>query len=253
MSPGRLAGEDPEGVALGMAIGGLGALGAASALVAVRGRISPPNVALLLVAFVLLGALIGGRLAGAASAIVAAMSFDFFHTRPYNSLKIAGGDDIATALILLVIGVIIGEMGAWARRGRQAMKEDRAEIWRIHRVAESVAQGEEVDDLVLSVTAEICGVLALTECRFDTSALEATLPELGHDGRLVQRPGRLGHAVPQLPVEGLQLSVLGRGRYLGRLLLVPTPGVPVSRERRLIAVALADQLGHVLTQHRQAS
>jgi hypothetical protein len=126
------------------------------------------------------------------------------------------------------------------------MKEDRAEIWRIHRVAESVAQGEEVADLVLSVSAEICGVPPLNECRFDPSAVEPALPELGHDGRISLATARHSRIGSQLPGEGVQLSVLGRGRYLGRLLLLPTPGVPVSRERRLVAVALADQLGQAL-------
>ena len=42
--------------------------------------------------FVLLGAVTGGRGAGVVSALVAAISFDFFHTRPYGSLKITDGN-----------------------------------------------------------------------------------------------------------------------------------------------------------------
>lgn len=246
----RLRGTDPEGVALGVALGGLGAIAAAAALVGVRGHMSAANVALILVSFVLLGGLVGGRVAGATSAVVAAMSFDFFHTQPYNSLKIASSDDVQTVVILLVIGVIVGEIGAWARRGREAMKDDRAEIRRIHRVAESVAQGEPCDDLILSVAAEISGALTLADCRFDRSPGEPSLPVLDHDGRVVTPHHRSGRAGAELPPEGVQLSVLGRGREVGRLLLVPTPGVSASRERRLIAVALADQLGQALAQDR---
>jgi hypothetical protein len=244
----RPSGTDPEGVAMGIAMGGLGAIGGAAALVGVRGQVSAANVALVLVSFVLLGGLVGGRVAGAASAVIAAMSFDFFHTQPYNSLKIARSDDVQTVVILLIIGVIVGEMGAWARRGRQAMKEDRAEIRRIHRVAESVAQGEPLDDLILSVAAEISGALMLTDCRFDRSPAEPLAAVLGHDGRVVAPHHRHARAGVGLPPDGLQLSVLGRGREVGRLVLMPTPGVSVSRERRLIAVALADQLGQALAE-----
>jgi hypothetical protein len=55
----------------GLAAGGLGSLMAAAGLVGVRGEIANANVALVLVLFVLLGAAIGGRSAGAVSALVA--------------------------------------------------------------------------------------------------------------------------------------------------------------------------------------
>ena len=38
-------------------------------------------------------------------------------------------------------------------------------------------------------------------------------------------------------------QVFGRGRQFGRLVLVPDPAVGVSIEERVVAVALADQLG----------
>jgi len=43
------------------------------------------------------------------------------------------------------------------------------------------------------------------------------------------------------------LPVVGAGRSLGRFVLIPTPGVGVSKERRLSAVALADQVGAALS------
>jgi len=227
-------------------------MAAAAALVGIRGEVSNANVALVLVAFVLLGALTGGRLAGALSAVIAAMSFDFFHTQPYNSLKINSGDDIQTTVILLVIGVVVGEMGAWARRGRAAMKEDRKEIRRIHRVAEAVARGDPVGDLILSVTAEISAALTLLECRFEPSTGADAGPTLQRDGRVVGGTHPYSRAGVELPGEGVQLQVLGRGRAFGRLVLVPTPGVALSLERRMIAVALADQLGQVLASEAPA-
>ena len=46
-----------------------------------------------------------------------------------------------------------------------------------------------------------------------------------------------------LPAQGAAITVLGRGREFGRLVLVPDLSVGVSIEERVVAVALADQLG----------
>ena len=50
----------------------------------------------------------------------------------------------------------------------------------------------------------------------------------------------------ELPREGVALPVLARGRPVGRFVLTPTPGAGVSLERRIVAVALADQAGAAL-------
>jgi hypothetical protein len=46
-----------------------------------------------------------------------------------------------------------------------------------------------------------------------------------------------------LPGPEIELLVQNQGRTLGRFVLTPTPGYPVSRERRVVAVAIADQVG----------
>jgi hypothetical protein len=45
---------------------------------------------------------------------------------------------------------------------------------------------------------------------------------------------------------GVRLPVLGGGRQIGSLVLDPDPSIGVSLEERLVAVALADQLGAAL-------
>src|SRR5262245_43916721 len=84
--------------AAGIAVGVLGSIGVAGAMVGVRGEIANADVALILMVCVLAGAVIGGRVAGVLSALAAAMSFDFFHTKPYATLKIANKDDVITTL-----------------------------------------------------------------------------------------------------------------------------------------------------------
>jgi hypothetical protein len=49
-----------------------------------------------------------------------------------------------------------------------------------------------------------------------------------------------------LPAAGVVLAVLAHGRELARLVLIGDPQVPVTLEERVVAVALADQLGSAL-------
>src|SRR5437667_4288271 len=135
--------------AAGIAIGVLGSIGFAAVMVGVRGEIANADVALVLMVFVLAGAVIGGRTAGVLSAVAAAMSFDFFHTKPYGTLKIANKDDVITTAILLGVGLVIGEVATWSQRLRDRLRDDRDEIRRIHRAAELAARGETPEGLVL--------------------------------------------------------------------------------------------------------
>jgi hypothetical protein len=46
-----------------------------------------------------------------------------------------------------------------------------------------------------------------------------------------------------LPGPELELLVRSRGRTQGRFILTPTPGHPIELQRRVVAVAIADQVG----------
>ena len=89
-----------------------------AALVPLRDEMQPANVALVLVLVVLVAAVLGGRLAGAAVGLVVAVSFDFFFTRPYGSLAISSRDDLQTTVLLAAIGLIAGDLVE--RRWREA-------------------------------------------------------------------------------------------------------------------------------------
>ena len=54
---------------------------------------------------------------------------------------------------------------------------------------------------------------------------------------------RMGRHGLEFPSEGVALLVLNRGHDIGRFVLVPTPGEGASLEQRVVAVALADQVG----------
>lgn len=222
----------------GIAVGGLGSLFVAAGLVGVRGEISNVNVALLLVLVVLASARLGGRTAGAMAGLVAATSFDFFHTRPYGLLKIANGNDVATTLLLLVVGLVMGEVVERSTRFKDRLQDDRAQLLRLHRVATMAASAQHDDrDLVLSVSAELVETLRLRDCRFESPPFLTELPYLELDGR---------RRAYRLPAAGVYLRVVGQRGIVGRFLLLPKPGVAVSAERVLVAISLAHAVGLAL-------
>ena len=233
---------------LGVAVGGLGSLGVAAALVGVRGETANVNVALVLVLVVIAAAILGGRLAGAMSGLVAATAFDFFHTRPYGSLKIASANDVLTTLLLLVVGVVIGEAAERSNRARARLREDLRHLRRLHRVSGLAVSGaEDHRDLVMAVTAELVDTLRLDQCSFERPPFLRELPHLASDGTITGPLGARLSGDVGLPADGLDLRVVGRRGTVGRFVLVPEPGVRASTERLLVAVALAQELGLALT------
>ena len=237
---------------LGFAVGALGSLFAAAGLVGLRGEMVNANVALILVLFVLAGATIGGRVAGVGSAVVAALSFDFFHTRPYNTLKVSSADDVETMLLLLLVGLAAGEIAVAAQRYRDRSGDDQRAIRRLRHVAARAAQGDAVEDLILIVGAELTETLQLRDCYFERPPYLAEFERLERSGTVASVVHRYTHDGFELPAEGVELPVVAGDQTVGRFVLLPTPGVGVSAERRLVAVALADQVGAALAS-RQAS
>jgi Domain of unknown function (DUF4118) len=236
---------DDAARAVGLAVAAFGPLLVAGILVPFRDDIASANIVLVFVLVVVLGASVGTRWSGAIGAVIAAMSYDFFFTHPYQSLKIDSSDDIQTTVLLLVIGLIVAELVTFTRRHRAASELRGDEITRLHRVAELVATDSDAEDVVLSVQAELIGLLSLRECWYETPPYTSELPQLERNGAVGGDHRRWVGTDYALPDQGLVIPVLGRGREFGRLVLVPDVTIGVSIEERVVAVALADQLGAV--------
>jgi hypothetical protein len=205
---------------LAVAASALAALAVAIALVGVRGEVHSEAIALVLAVTVAIAGRFGGRAGGIAAALMAATAFNFFHTRPYLSLKIDDPDDILTTILLLVVGLVVGGLSARADAAWRA--PDRA----VTRVL-TVAMDGDPDDIELSVRAELLEVLHLKECWFATSAVE--LPSLSSRSHL--------------PDQGVAISVDSPGRHFGHLVCIPQPDTDVTGADRRAAVALAEVLG----------
>lgn len=217
---------------------------AAAALVPVRGRLGRVDLALLLVTVTVAIACWGRRLAAAASAVSAAVGFDFFLTTPYRSLAISHRGDVVTAALMFLAAILAGDVAA--RRHRQAA-ESREAVDHLHAVAELVASGEPPAKVVPFVAQRLEELLHLRECRFSDDPAPASMPRMRADGSVLWGEIVWGAASLGLPDKGVELPVRSQGRPVGHYLLVPdVMGGPLSRQRRLVTVALADQAGACL-------
>jgi K+-sensing histidine kinase KdpD len=226
-------------VAAPVAVAGLLVLG--------RGHLSTADDALILVVVTVAVASSGRRAAAALAALVSAASFDFFLTRPYESFLISKQADLTTELLFVVVGLLVGELAARGRRHRQDAAEGRHELNRIHDMAERIAGGEEPDFVLMAVAAELRDLLSLQDCRFVWEPPSGKGAWIEADGTVRLNPLRWPTAVVGLPTKQVELPVRGGGHVLGTFILTPTPSTPISQERCVVAVALADQLGTALS------
>ena len=135
----RPEGVDRTGLLIGWAIGIPAVIIVAALLAIPRSLVNSTNAALVLMIVVVAIAAIGGRTAGILTALAAVMSFDFFLTKPYLSLKIESRNDLETAIALLVAAVIVGTIASSGQLARRRVGSTNTDIRRIHRVAEAAS------------------------------------------------------------------------------------------------------------------
>ncbi|MFJ5806457.1 DUF4118 domain-containing protein [Streptomyces sp. NPDC093093] len=218
----------------------------ALALVPFRTDLSATNAALILVVAVVAVAALGSRTAGVLAALSAAAWFDFFLTRPYQHFAVADRDDVETAVLLLVVGLVVSQLAVRARRLQAVVVTDAAHLSSLQETARLVEDGGS-PEVVKHVRRELVGLLGLRGCHFEYGTLMGNLPRLEHGGGVWLAPPRPGSGVRRLA--GRRDRAAGRRRW-PLLRTVPArsaagPPLP-SEEARLVAVAPAAQAGAAL-------
>ena len=225
----------------------VGPLIAAALMVPLRSHVPNTDLALAMVVVVALVVLPGWRLAALLAGISAGVWFDFFLTRPYERLSIERSSDIQTTVLLVVAGVLIGEIAARRRQARHDSTTAHGEVVDLYVIAEMLANGSTADRVVTLVAEQLKELLFLVDCHFDPAVGAISLPVLDRDGEL--HYGWLNWSAEKdgLPNRPVILPVQSRGRWLGGFILRgPALGVPLTQDRRLAAVALADLAGAAL-------
>jgi hypothetical protein len=204
---------DRTTVWLVLGVGGGIALG--SVLVPLRGIVPASNLAFAFVVLTIVVAEMGGRAAGLATALVSAMSLNFFLTRPYLSLTIEHADDVVAFLALAGCGLVAAAFGRRRVRTAEIVTRTRADLRVLGRTAERLATrapfAEVLEDLrrsfgvggvVLRHADERLVAAAPPEAasraapRTELNARTLISEETGHD-EVVHRLGRAGFRFPE--------------------------------------------------------
>ncbi|MFI6647017.1 DUF4118 domain-containing protein [Streptomyces sp. NPDC050529] len=222
-------------------------LAVAGILVPFRTHLTSTNGALILVVVVVAIAAVGNRAAGLLAALSAAVWFDFFLTAPYQRFAIDDGDDIQTAVLLLVVGLIVSQLAAHARRLQVIAITDADHLATIRATAQLARSATSPDAVVEHVRGELIRLLDLQGCRFEYGTLLGRPPRLEQNGDVVAGRRTWDSARRGQPQEEIELRATGNGHYYGRFMLLPPAGTePAPLQARLVAVTLANLTGTTL-------
>ena len=223
-------------------------LAVAAILVPFRSSFPNTDAALAMILVVVAVAANGYRLAGILAALSVAVWFDFFLTRPYETFSITRRTDIETTVLLLVIGVAVTEIAVWGRRQHLAASRRAGYLDGISSAAQAVAAGGSAQALIDQVTGQLTQLLSLRSCSFQRGVAGLGRPR--GCGTTVRSPSgsEPGMWTPRVspPVRDTELLVESGGMFQGRFLMTPAPDARPTLEQRLLAVALADQVGAAL-------
>ena len=230
-----------RGVLRGAAVGVPILLAAVLALL--RGQLAPSTAALVLVLAVVGASASGDRVAGVASAISAALAFDFFLTVPFYSLSIYERDNVALAIVLVVVGIAVTELALWGHRQQAAARERSGYIDGVLGLSDVIATGSDAA-LPKTIGAVITTVLGLDRVAWVVGEPSANAPVVGRDG-VVRIDGRdLGVDRRGLPTDLVTVIPVSRGGHvIGHFTLVAaTRVVRPGRDQLRAAILLAEQM-----------
>jgi two-component system, OmpR family, sensor histidine kinase KdpD len=230
-------------------IGVGGAVGLGVALTSLRTLVTASNLAFVFMTLTIVVAEMGGRGPGLATAVVSALSLNFFLTEPYLSLEIHKPGDAGAFLALAACGLIAAAFGKRRVRTAEEVSRTRGDLEVLARTAARLAARAPIDEILddLRRFFELGGlVLRRADERLIAAAppAQASLPAppteldpstlVGAESR-VHRLGRTGF---RLPDRGGRLRLQGREPLLLDLWEGNPEGLGLDQRRALAVSAL---------------
>jgi len=218
-------------------------LAVAAILVPFRGTFVGAAAGLVLVVVVVAVAVGGNRFTGFVASASAALWFDFFLTRPYDRFVISQRPEIETTVSLLVVGVVVSELAARTRHYAKVSNEGSSYVATVRDLTEFAKSGAPSSLVIEHAVAPLIELLDLRGCRFDTRPSDPPMARIDAEGEVVH----IGMLWPaeSMGIPGPEAEIVAEwgGRFLGRFVLTPTPGEPISRERRVAAALVVSVVG----------
>ena len=222
-----------------------------------RGTVGLENVALGYLVVVVVAAAVGGRTAGLVSALSAALSYDFFLTTPYHSLRIDSIAQVITVALLFGTGFVASLAGR-ARRRRTAEADAQAGIIHLlNAIVRVAAAGESSDQIAAEGLSTLLDARRVVIRRGDPDH-EVVVADIGDheapldvdhltrldaEGHLLDGQPPRGPAVRWVrPSQGVVLELVRHRRPVGRLIVAFHQGQWVPPVIRLALATVAHAL-----------
>jgi hypothetical protein len=250
--------QESERPTVWLVLGVTAAIALGGALVPLRAAVSASNLGFLFVVLTIVVAEVGGRTAGLATAVVSAMSLNFFLTRPYRSLTIEHADDVVAFLALAACGLVAAAFGRRRARTAEAVTRTREDLRVLGRTAERLAAGAPLEGILEDLRRSFgLGGLALRGpderlvAAAPPAAASRAVPDTELDPRtLVEAeagaPGvlhRLGRAGFRFPERGGRLRLGGPDRLVLDVWEGSPEGLGLDERGALAIAALMVALG----------
>jgi K+-sensing histidine kinase KdpD len=225
----------------------------ALALVPSRTEFAGVAAALIFVAAIVALAVAGNRFTGFIASASSALWYDFFLTRPYDRLYISHDHDVETTVCLLVVGVMVSELAARSRHYSMVSAQESGYVDMVRELTDVANRRAPSSAIIEQAISTLVPLLSLRECRFDRQPSDPPMARIVQNGD-VHHVG-MEWPVGELGIPGPEAKIVAewRGRALGRFVITPTPGEPVSRERRVVSVLLASVVGAALASDVRAA
>jgi two-component system sensor histidine kinase KdpD len=237
-----------------------------------------PTASAVYLAAVVAIAIVGGTAGAIAAAIASFLLYNFLFTEPYFTFTIRDPGDVLSVILLLFVGIVVGQLAALQRsRAEVAVRRER-EAWALFRVSRALATRDSTPAVLPEIAAILVSETQMERAWFSLGpddARERVAADTGSDappalsGRnlvLRRMPGdepaqwirvhqpasaRTRQAASR---EAYRVRIVAGGNPLGSIWAVRDrrAGQPDRTETRLLAAA-ADQLGQGLAHDRLAA
>ena len=131
-----------------MVAGALGSIAIGIALIPLRSLTSASNLAFVFLVFTIVVAELGGRAAGLVTALVSAISLNFFLTEPYLRLTISKPDDVVAFFALAACGLVAAAFGRRRERWSDLAGREGKELDVVRTLVEQLRDGRPLDEIL---------------------------------------------------------------------------------------------------------
>jgi hypothetical protein len=140
--------ERDERLGVWLPLGALGAVALGVVLIPLRTVTSASNLAFVFLALTIVVAELGGRVPALVTALMAALSLNFFLTEPYLSLSIDKPDDVIAFVALAGCGLIAAAFGTRRERLSESAQRAARELDMLRRLVAQVQTGADLAEVL---------------------------------------------------------------------------------------------------------